>query len=87
MSSELDKTLLGFTVSWRYFELKVSEDGKKTLLILTLIVVNLLSSSILQVEQQKVTGFFPTLLCYSRNVLFTDYMQLVDSLCSFHDQF
>ena len=30
-SSELDKTsetLLGFTVSWRYFELKVSEDEK-----------------------------------------------------------
>ena len=27
-SSELDKTLLGFTVAWRYFELKVSEDEK-----------------------------------------------------------
>ena len=60
---------------------------EKTLLILSLIVVNLLSSSILEVEQQKVTVFFPTFLCYSRNVLFTDYMQLVDSLCSFQDQF
>ena len=60
---------------------------EKTLPILSLMVVNLLSSSILEVEQQKVTGFFPTFLCYSRNVLFTDYMQLVDSLCSFHDQF
>ena len=39
---------------------------------------------ILQVEQQKVKGFFPY---YSCNVLFTGYMQLVDSPCSLHDQF
>ena len=39
---------------------------------------------ILQVEQQKVKGFFPY---YSCNVLFTGYMQLVDSLCSLYDQF
>ena len=56
---------------------------QKTFLF-SLIVVNLLSSSILQVEQQKVTGFFPY---YSCNVLFTGYMHLGGSLCSFHDQF
>ena len=64
----------------------LSEDKRKWFLF-SLIVVNLLSSSILQAEQQKVTGFFPTFLCYSCNVLFTGYMQVVDSLCSFHDQF
>ena len=35
--------------------------------------MNLLSSSILQVSQQKVTGFFPTFLFYSCDVLFTGY--------------
>ena len=48
--------------------------------LFSLIVVNRWSSSILQVEQQKVTNVFPY---YSCNVLFTAYMQLVHSLCSF----
>ena len=74
-------TLFGIFFHRDILNLKCRKIQKQRYLF-SLIVANFLSSSILQVERQEGTGFFPLFYFYSCNVLFTGYMQLVDSLSS-----